>query len=83
MQILARGHVSSHACVDMLNVIYTFSLLIEEASDIVLVCDCLFCGGLQLFFFFFAKTAWFWLMLCTVSVSVVCLFTGVEQMPHL
>lgn len=52
MQILARGHVSPHACVDMLNVIYTFSLfLIEEASDIVLVCDCLFCGVLQLFFF--------------------------------
>lgn len=42
--------MSSYACVDMLNVIYTFSLLIEEASDIVLVCDCLFCGVLQLFF---------------------------------
>lgn len=24
MQILARGHVSCHACVDMLNVIYMF-----------------------------------------------------------
>lgn len=30
--------MSSYACVDMLNVIYTFSLLIEEASNIVLVC---------------------------------------------
>lgn len=60
MQILARGHVSCHACVDMLNVIDTFLALLTGKSvrygAIILWCDPLFCGIFQLF----AKTSYIW-----------------------
>lgn len=69
LTLISVEYKSSPEVMCLLNVIYTFSLLIEEASDIVLVCDCLFCGVFQLF----AKTALFWLMLCTECVGSLSL----------